>query len=131
VASGGTVTIGSRAAAGGEAKAKAEAKAEAEAAAEAAAEVAAITTDTATIARGIRIIGATTRRETAVAATIVVINNTGATATSKVRMTSMVSNREAQIEDGGTTTLPGRHLRHQTVAGTTAAAAQRQNSEKG
>ena len=123
MASGGTVTIGSRAAAGGEARAKAKA--------EAAAEVAAITTDTATIARGGRIIGATTRRETVAATTIVVINNIGATATSKVRMTSMVSNREAQIEDGGSTTLPGRHLRHQTVAGATAAAAQRQNSDKG
>lgn len=126
MASGGTVTIGSRATAGGEARAKAEAEAKAVAEAEAAAEVATVTTDTATIARGGRIfIGATTRRETAAATTIVVINNIGATATSKVRMTSMVSNREAQIEDGG------RHLRHQTVAGATAAAAQRQNSEKG
>lgn len=129
MASGGTATIGSRAAVGGEARAEAEAEAKAKA--EAAAEGAAITTDTATIARGGRIIGATTRRETAAATTIVVINNIGATATSKVRMTSMVSNREAQIEDGGTATPPGRHLRHQNLAGATAAAAQRQNSEKG
>ena len=121
--SGGTATIGSRAAAGGEARA--EAKAEA-------AEVAAITTDTATvIAGGIKIIGATTiRRETVAVTTIGVISNIGATVTTKGRMTSMVS-REAQIGDGGTSTLPGKHLRHQTVAGATVAAEQRQNSEKG
>ena len=126
VASGGTVTIGStEQVAGGGAEAKAKA--------EAAAEVAAITTDTATIiAGGIRIIGATpTRRETVAVTTIVVINNIGAATTSKVRMTSMVSSREAQIGDGGSSTLPGKHLRQQTVTGATVAAEQRQNSEKG
>ena len=125
MASGGTATIGStEQAAGGEAKARAEAEA---------AEVAAITTDTATIiAVGIRIIGATTiRRETVAVTAIVVINNIGAATTTKVRMTSMVSSREAQIGDGGSSTLPGKHLRHQTVAGATVAAEQRQNSEKG